>query len=211
MKRILLALFAVALSALSAMAQGGNPFGVNVTGMCCVRVPSNSFALIANPFFAPTNTLACLIPHPPVGSQFFKVRPNGAFIAYTFDEDLRWSPDGEATLNPGEGGMFRNPTGAPLPLMFSGEMPQCGQTNTVPVGTSIYSAFQVGKITTDLGFPAAPGDQVFTWEAGHYVGCRFDEAELKWIPEEPTIKTGQAFLCVKSAPGVWVRKAVSMP
>jgi hypothetical protein len=204
-----LGLSVIALSAVSAFAQA-NPYGLNVAGYCNLTVPANSQALIANPLYTGTNTLGCLIPNPPPGSQFFKFRPNGGFIAYTFDKELKWTPDGDVTLYPGEGGFFKNPTASPVTLSFTGEVLSRDLTNTVPAGIGVYSAPQAGRITTDLGFPASPGDRLSTYGPAGYTAYVFDEAELRWTPSEPVIHQGQAFFCQKKAPGVWVRKAVTV-
>jgi hypothetical protein len=107
--------------------------------------------------------------------------------------------------------MFSNPTASPLTLSFTGELPRRNLTNTVPAGASICSARLEGKITTELGFPASSGDQVFTFGPGGYTAYVFDELASKWTPSEPAIKPGQAFLCRKKTPGTWVRETVKLP
>jgi hypothetical protein len=208
MKRLtLLGSVVIALSGVSAIAQG-NTISMNAAAYCAVTVPANSLALIANPFYAPTNTLAGLIPQPPPGSQFFKFRPNADFVAYTFGVDGKWTPNGDATLYPGEGGLFRNPTVSPLRLMFQGSLPIRDLTNTVPAGVAIYAASRAGKVTSDLCFPAGPGDQIMTYGGGGYTTYTLDASGLKWTPSEPTLRLGEAFFCRKSAPGIWVSRAV---
>jgi hypothetical protein len=120
-----------------------------------------------------------------------------------------WLPDGNVTLGPGEGAMFRNPTTSPLTFMFSGDVLRRDWTNTVPAGTCICSSVgaRAGMITTDLGFPAAPGDVIATWSEGRYTQYIFDDLDLKWTPSEPTINPGQAFFSTKNAPAKWVTKA----
>jgi hypothetical protein len=199
----------IALSGVSAIAQG-NSISVNVAAYCTVTVPANSSVLIANPFYARTNTLANVIPHPPPGSQFFKFRPTGGFTAYAFGQDSKWTPNGNATLYPGEGGFFQNPTSSPLTLTFMGSCPTRDLTNTVPAGFAIYSAPRAGKVTTDLGFPAEPGDQIMTYGPSGYTTYTFDGSTLNWTPSEPALGLGGAFFCRKSAPGIWVSKAVAV-
>src|SRR5438067_1145279 len=107
------------LSAAAALAEGKDPFSANIAGYYTVTVPANSFALIANPYHSRSMKLKNLIPHPPEGSQLSKF--NGrAFVMYTYEgRDIGWMPDGDATLDPGEGAMFRNPTPSELRLPFS--------------------------------------------------------------------------------------------
>jgi len=152
--------------------------------------------------------LAGIIPSPVPGSQFFKFA-NGGFTAYTFDDvDLAWVPNGNVSLAPGEGGFFVSPVASTL--TFVGEVRQGSLTNTLPRNTKVIRASivpQAGKITTDLGLPAEPGDQTFFYANG-FTSYTFDDVDLAWVPSEPTAAVGQGFFYTKNPAATqtnWIR------
>jgi len=186
-------------------------YSLNVVGYYNVTVPANSMQMIANQFNTTNNTLAALIPAPPVNSQFFKYVTGTGYSVSTFDEfDLVWSPDGASTLNPGEGGFFMNAGGTPLTLTFVGEVPQGSLTNTLPIGQYAITASQVPQAGTPtaLGVPGEAGDTLQVFGAG-YTAFTFDDADMAWTPQpEPTIAVGQSFFYKKSptaTKSTWVR------
>jgi len=182
-----------------------NVYSLNVVGYYNITIPANSFAMIANQLNTTNNTLGALLPNVPPGSEFYKYA--GGYTTYVFDEfDNVWTPDGNATLNPGEGGFFKNVTGAPLTLTFVGEVMQGSLTNPVPAGFAIRSSMvpQAGGVTSVLGLPAEAGDEVYVYNGG-YTTYVFDEFDLVWTPSEPTVNVGQSFFVRKQAAANWVR------
>jgi hypothetical protein len=203
-KTLLLAA-AITAAGIAAYAQS-NVYSVNVVGYVNVTVPANGFGLIANPLNATNNTLNGVLASPPPGTLFYKY--NAGYTAYAFDaDDLVWTPDGNATLNPGEGGFIRNVTGSPMTITFVGEVLQGNLTNAVPNGYSQRSSKvpQAGGITSVLGYPPNPGDIVYRYNAG-YTAFTFDADDLIWTPSEPSINVGEAFFALRNSGGTnWIR------
>ena len=204
-KTLLAALLAAGVAA-SAVAQS-NVYSLNVVGYYNVSMGANQKVMIGNQLNTTNNTLAGIIPNPVPGSQFFKF--NGGFSGYVFDDvDLVWTPDGNVSLAPGEGGFFISP--AATTLTFVGEVRQGSLTNTLPKTTKVLRASivpQAGKVSTDLGVPGEAGDQLFTFSGG-YTGYVFDDVDLVWTPSEPTIGVGGAFFYIKSSVAtqpLWIR------
>jgi len=121
---------------------------------------------------------------------------------------LVWTPDGNATLNPGEGGFYISPSA--VTLTFVGEVLQGSLTNTLPVNTKVIRSSMVpqsGGVTSVLGLPAEPLDQLFTYHGG-YTTYQFDDIDLVWTPTEPNIAVGDAFFYTKAPGGTaskWIR------
>jgi hypothetical protein len=202
--KALIGLAALAVGAMTAAAQS-SVYSLNVVGYYNVTIPANSFYLIANQLNTTNNTLNSLLPSVPPGTEFYKY--NGGYTTYIFDElDSIWTPDGNATLNPGEGGLIKNVTASPLTITFVGEVLQGNLTNAMPVGFAIRSSMvpQAGGVSSVLGLPATPGDEVYTYNNG-YTTYIFDELDAIWTPSEPTVNVGQAFLARKVSGTNWVR------
>jgi hypothetical protein len=204
-KTLLLAAAFTAAGIASIQAQS-NVYSVNVVGYINVPVPANQYVLIANQLSATNNTIGTVVPNPPPGSQLQKF--NNGYTAYTFDDaDLAWVPDANATLAPGEGAFFRSPVATTL--TFVGEVRQGSLTNTLPIGLyAIRSSIvpQAGTATA-LGIPGEAGDTLQTFNNG-YTAYTFDDADLAWVPSEPSIAVGQAFFYRKSPLATqpnWVR------
>jgi hypothetical protein len=187
----------------SSMAQ--NVYSLNVVGYYNVTIPANSFGMIANQFNTTNNTLASLIPNPPVNTTVYKY--NNGWTAYVFDElDLAWSPNGNATINPGEGIMVKNVQATPMTITFVGDVPQGNLTNSLPAGYAVRSSMvpQAGSVSTLLGFPGKPNDTIYKYSGG-YTAYVFDELDLAWSPSEPAMGVGEAFFSKKIAAENWVR------
>jgi hypothetical protein len=182
-------------------------------GLRHVTVPANGFAMIAIQLDSGNNTLGSLIPTAPDGAEFFKYN-NGAYTSAVWDA-LNDSWDTPITLNPGEGGFFRNNTASPLAITFVGEVMQGSLTNHLPAGYAIRSSIvpQQGTLQ-DLGIPltgpGAPsdGDQVFLYN-GSYSASTYDGLGNAWdtpgSPGGPTINVGQAFFIKSSVAYDWTR------
>lgn len=203
--KALLGLAVLAAGLATSVAQ--NVYSLNVVGYYNVPVPANQYVLVANQLNTTNNTLAAIIPGGPAGAIFQKLA-NG-YSAYVFDDvDLAWTPNGSATLNPGEGGLYKSPVATTL--TFVGEVMQGSLTNTLPINAyAIRSSMvpQAGKVTTDLAFPGEPGDILQVLGNG-YSAYVFDDVDLAWSPSEPTIGVGQGFLMKKAPTSTktqWVR------
>jgi hypothetical protein len=154
-----------------------------------------------------------LLPVVPAGTFLYKF--SGGYSSYVFDFDdnnvLVWQPDGNATLNPGEGCFFISPSATTL--TFVGEVRQGSLTNTLPANTKVLRSSivpQAGLVTDTLGLPAEAGDFLYTYSGGFssFVYDFDDNNVLVWQPSHPFINVGQAFFYTKSAGGTsvnWVR------
>jgi hypothetical protein len=217
--KVLLGLAAIAASALTSMAQS-NVYSLNVVGYynTPIGVGPTGKRMIANQLNTTNNTIGSLFTGVPEGSQFFKF--NGGFSAYAYGPDDNgfdnWAPDGNATLNPGEGGFFQSPV--LTTLTFVGEVLQGSLTNTIPSappGTAhkVISSSMVPQsagITSVLGLPADPGDQLYQFAGGYtaYAYGPDDNGFNNWAPVEPAPGVGEAFFYLKVDGGPstqWVR------
>jgi hypothetical protein len=192
--------------ATSALAQS-NVYSLNVVGYYNIPVAANAYVLLANQLNTTNNTLGSLIANPPDGALFQKY--NGTYTAYTYDIlTPGWLPDGNASLNPGEGGFFKSPNATTL--TFVGEVMQGSLTNTLPINQyALRSSIvpQAGKITTDLGVPAEDGD-IAQFYSGTYTAYTYDALTPGWLPSEPTAQVGAAFFYHKASTSVsskWIR------
>lgn len=196
---------ALAAGIATSMAQS-NVYSLNVVGYYNVPCPAGQYVMIANQLNTTNNTLASLLPNGPAGAQFLKW--NGGWTGYTFDDlDLVWTPDGAATLNPGEAALFKSPVATTL--TFVGEVLQGALSNPVgPVGAYVARSSmvpQAGKLTTDLAFPGEGGDQALKWTGG-WTGYTFDDLDNVWTPSEPEFSVGEGMLIKKAgANTTWTR------
>ena len=96
---------AAALAAGLATAAAQNVYSLNVVGYYNIPVAAGQMVTIANQLNTTNNTLAALLPDGPPAANLFKYA--GGYSAYVFDDlDMEWQPNGDATLNPGEGRSF---------------------------------------------------------------------------------------------------------
>jgi len=186
----------------STMAQS-NVYSLNVLGYYNVTVPANQFYMIANQLNTTNNTLQGLIPVASDGAQFSKY--NGGYSTFTYD-GLANAWDGNPTLNPGEGGFFKNNTGSAVILTFVGEVPQGVLSNNIPAGFSVRSSMvpqAEGLNTFTSPLPVEDGDQVFVYNGG-YAAYTYDGLALAW-DGNPTIQVGQGFFIHKAHTSAWIR------
>jgi hypothetical protein len=188
---------------------------INAVGYANLTVPPG-FSMIANQLNTANNTIGSLIPTPPVGTRVFKW--NGTqftIFDYTtnpFTQQNGWSPNGSATLNPGEGAFIFNPSGGNITLTFVGEVPTGTASNTsVPSGFSIVASAvpQSALLQTTLGFPMSAGDRVFRWNGTGYSIHDYTlnpfTQQLAWSPSEPTPAVGESFFSFKGNSASWNR------
>ncbi len=173
--------------------------GWNVVGYYHLALQANRAWLIANQLNTTNNTIQGILPYASVPDGTMLMKYNGSWQFYVTDDGYPWNPDGEGTLNPGEGVFWRSPV--LTTLTFIGEVPQGTLTNTLPIGAyAVRSSMvpQAGGATTILGIPAEDGDQLQVYRNGSYQAFSYDALEPGWLPTEPSIEIGEAF---------WYRKA----
>jgi hypothetical protein len=107
-----------------------NVYSTNVVGYYDLNVPANKYVLLANQLNTTNNTIGNVLGTSQDGAIFQKFL-NG-YTAYVYDSLVPgWTPDGNATLNPGEGGFYKSAVATTL--TFVGEVLQGNLTNTLPV------------------------------------------------------------------------------
>jgi hypothetical protein len=96
-------------------------------------------------------------------------------------------------------------------MTLIGEVPQ-GEALTTPLEAGFSTASsqvpQAGLLETDLGFPAADGDNVIRWDA---VGQTYRAANQYldlfggWVGGEPAVEVGEGFWVLKGEAVDWIR------
>ncbi len=169
----------------------------NAVGYYSIPLPARQWVMVANPLNTTNNTIANLFRNASDGDTFYKW--DGGYTAYIYDAILgSWTPNGDNTLNPGEGGFYRSVTATTL--TFVGEILQGRLTNTLPIGRYALRSSMVPQAGTPtaLGIPAEPGDILELFH-GSYSAYVYD-VSAGWLPNEPTLGVGEAF---------WYRKATN--
>jgi hypothetical protein len=197
---------ALAAGLATSLAQS-NVYSLNVVGYYNIPCAAQAYVLIANQLNTTNNTIAALLPNGPVSSTLLKW--NGGWSAFVFDpDDLVWYPNGLATLNPGEGALFKCPTATTL--TFVGEVEQGALSVTTPAGTYVVRSSvvpQAGLVSTDLGYPPEPSDTILKWNGG-WSASVFDPDDLVFYPTQPTFGVGEGMM-IKKTPAstipAWVR------
>jgi hypothetical protein len=164
-----------------------------------IPIPAYQRVMIANPLNTTNNTITNLFRNASDGATFDKWYDDfSGYRAYTYDAILEgWLPNGDITLNPGEGGFYYSLT--PTTVTFVGEILQGRLTNTLPIGRFVIRSSMVPQAgtPTDLGIPAEGGDILELFQ-GSYSAYVYDVSVPGWVPSEPTIGVGEPF---------WYRKA----
>lgn len=219
-KTLLLTAALAAAGVASSMAQG-TVFSVNAVGYVNTTL-KKGFNLVANPLNAGAdNTIGTLFKSLPFGTQVYRFNGTGFDIATYDDIDGKYISNNAALLTaqilPGEGLFVKNNTATDQTVTFVGEVPQGNLSNPIPKGLSIRSSQvpQDGKITTDLGYPAKPGDQISKFDSttGKFVGpWSFDDLvgpngswTLQGAANEPSVGVGESVFVRAVAAGTWTR------
>lgn len=203
--KTLLCLAALAAGAATSMAQS-NVYSLNVVGYINIPVPANQYVMLANQLNTTNNSIANVIPTAPDGAILQKF--SSGYTAYNYDALAPgWQPDGNGTLNPGEGAFFKSPVATTL--TFVGEVMQGSLTNTLPIGQYAIRSSIVPQAATPtvLGIPAEDGDILQLFNNG-YTAYNYDALAPGWQPTEPTIAVGQAFFYKKASTSTqpnWIR------
>jgi len=202
-KTLLLTAALMAAGVASSMAQ---VYSVNAVGYVNLSIPGG-FSMIANQFIAPSYKIKDLIPNPPPGTVLYLFSNTGGYDVQTFDDiDLAWSPNPNATLNLGGGAFILSPS--LFNLTFVGEVPQGTLNTATPAGFSILSS-QVPQSApiSNLGLVGEPADVLYKFSnTAGYVVYTFDDIDLVWSPNEPSMGVGESFFLLKSGPSrTWTR------
>lgn len=190
-KTLLLTAALAAAGLATSMAQ--TVYSVNAVGYVNTVLPVG-FSIVSNPLNASNNNVTNLFNGAPDGVTVYKYTGT-SFKTTSFDLFAGWS-DSSITVVPGEAVFVKVPAGSKFTNTFVGEVMQGSLTNAIPTGFSLKSSQvpQAGKLSTDLGYTAADGDQVY----------QFDTTTQKYKPTasfdifsgwsaEPNIGVGEGF------------------
>jgi hypothetical protein len=177
-------------------AKEGTNCSDNTIGFIKLTLPPG-LSLIANQLQTGSNVIRRLFPRPPDGTQFYKYVPGNGWQTYTYDAlDSEWLPNENVTLNPGEGGLFRNVTSTNMVLTFIGDVLQGTITNQFSIGLGIYSPSLPLPGTLSSLFPCLvfeDGGQLYKYTTGSgWTTHTYDESVPGWLPSEPIIGIGEA-------------------
>lgn len=205
-KTLLLTAAIGAASLASSMAQA--VYSVNAVGYVNSPVP-NGFSLLANPLIQASPTLANLIPNPPPGTVTYKYVNGEGYRVNTFDDlDLVWVPNPNETLDLGGAFFIFNPASS-FTITFVGEVAEGNPLSTpVPNGFSMLSSKvpQTGTVSA-LGLNGQPGDVIYKYSnVGGYSVYTFDDLDLVWVPNEPSLAVGEGIFFFNPGSGrTWTR------
>jgi hypothetical protein len=171
---------------------------------------------IANQLEEPVNTLNGLLNFGPnTGIQIQKWN-GGGFDVYTWNGS-QWSPNGNATLSPGEGAKIITPTTASLvTVTFVGLVPEGQLTIPLPDSTTDFVSSmvpQAGGLQSVLGLNLADGDVVTLRRNNNCVTYMADSASpTGWDDNggspgfpEPVVTVGEAVLISPSDNETWTQ------
>jgi hypothetical protein len=183
-------------------------YSINTVGYVNT-VTKPGFNMIANPLDNKAgNKVSDLFAGVPDGTTLFKYTGGGYENPNAYDSFFGGWGDPNQPLVPGEGVFLQLPAGADRTLTFVGEVKQGHLVTPLPAGFAMVSSQvpQAGLLATDLKYPAADGDNIFTYaNPGGYSVYNYDSLFGGWSPNEPTIGVGQAFWSQKVAAAQWVR------
>jgi len=205
-------LLTAALSAAGIATSMAQVYSVNAVGYVnTTLVPG--FNLISNPLnnTEPNgNTIGSLFSSLPDGTQVYRFVGSKFEIATKDELSGGFDPVSErnATVMPGQGVFVKIVSGNHT-VTFVGEVPQGTLTTQIPAGFSIVSSQvpQAGKVSPDLGYTPANGDQLYFWNEGtqRYSIHTYDATFGEFDTPLPTLDVGEAFFIRKNAAGTWTR------
>ena len=212
--KILLSTAAIGMAGMmGAMAQADNVYSINAVGYVNMEL-GNGFTMFANPLDNQAeggNSLNNLLADTPPGTTVFKFEGT-AFL----DPAINFGPDAggftpNLELNPGEGAFIQLAVDAPITATMVGEVMQGSLANPIPAGLSIRGSMVPQEIDPDIadfGFPAAPGDTIFSWNADTQA---YNDASIffgadagGWTPDV-TIGIGESVFVQAQNAGSWDR------
>jgi hypothetical protein len=205
--RTKLILTTAALGVASSLGAFAQVYSVNAVGYINVTVAPNSLSIVANQLNTGGNTVAEVIPTAPDGTVLYKYSQAGGF-AIILREFGDWGAGGTTSIAPGEAFFVANNGATPLVLTFVGEVPQGALTTALQTGLNLVSSKvpQAGKLTADLGFPAAEGDVLYQWDNANQRYRDPNGYEFgAWSAGDPDILVGEGFFVSKNGAGNWTR------
>src|ERR1041384_6863088 len=117
--KALLVAAAITVVGLATSLAQSNVYSLNVVGYHNISTTAGQFKLIANQLNTANNSIGSILTNVPHGTFFYKY--NAGWGTFDYDTDLGgWDPDGNATLNPGEGGLIKTPSA--ITITFVGEV-----------------------------------------------------------------------------------------
>jgi hypothetical protein len=203
-----------------ASSMGQAVYSVNAVGYVNTTLKPG-FNLISNPLTAADNTVKSLFSNitPAIPNALTVYYFNGTRYLNAAYDDIDLAFKGEAAdvqVPPGDGVFVLNPEQTDLTVTFVGEVPQGNLQNPLPAGFSIQASQvpQAGRVSTDLGLPAAQGDTIYKFNTTlkRYENWAFDDLAGQngaWTQNgqenEPSLAVGEAFFLLKGAAGSWNR------
>jgi hypothetical protein len=199
-------LFTAALGAVGVTSAVAQVYSVNAVGYVN-KTLKPGFTMIANPLDAGQgkNTVGNVFNGLPDGSTAYKYGPAG-WIPNNYSTLFGWDAP-NMSANPGEGFFVQVPAGADVTLTFVGEVMQGDLKMDLPSGFAVVASMvpQAGKVATDLKFPVAEGDTIYTYaEPAGYTPVGYSEL-FGWSPAEPVVAVGEAFWSQKIGAATWSR------
>jgi hypothetical protein len=190
-----------------------NVYSLDVVGYYIVPI-SPGWNVVANQFIPATNYNAnsVLLGQAVDGSLLYRFNPatQGYYEAGTYFTGVGWyAPSGNPNdpalnLPLGDGVLIWTPQR--WTNIFVGFVAQGYLTNPLPAGFSLKSSIVpvAGGLETIIAFPAHPNDKV--WRGAPPVPSfyTFDELDLVWHPEEPSLNVGEGFFLYTTDPRLWV-------
>ena len=118
---------------------------------------------------------------------------------------VRWQPNGDLTLIPGQAEFFVNTNNSPITVPFTGLIPPGPVTNRISPGINFLSSIlpTAGRINTDLHYIPNNGDAVLLWTGTDYFTNTYWTA-TGWTSNEPSLKVGEGFLLIASQATNWL-------
>jgi len=170
-------------------------YSLNMVGYVTKTAPPG-LSMFSNQLNAdPDNRVQTLIGTPAGSITVSKFHvPDRNFVLAIYDQDSGWNDPTSMVLNPGEGAFLDNATGAPLPLLFVGEV-QLNSTIIIHPGLGIYSSpLPIAGDLNAIGFPTPPCPiSLFKFNGIAYDVYVFDPDAGGWNPSVPTVKIADAF------------------
>jgi len=185
-----------------------------------ITIPQG-YSLVTSPLLVyngtnPANTIADIFQNFQTGTSH---GAQNGFTVFTMDGSgfkannyLNGWDDPEMVLLPGTAWFFNNPYVFQSPnLLFMGVL--ADGTNQLPSGLSACGSLIPisARLTSQLLFPTANGDQVFTFNNTDDSYSVYTFTNNNWLQDEPAIAIGQGFWVRKSVGVNWVQEISDPP
>ena len=206
MRTKLLAAAAILAAGLASSMAQSNVYSLNVVGYVNRAMVGGGYTAVANPLNSTNNTFASVLANLPSGAEVLKYNPGIADYDIYNKFGSLWLPDGNATLNPGEGVLVSLPTA--YTNTFVGEVLQGNLTNSFGSGYQQASSMvpQAGNIDSALLMTNAPsGSEFLQWNTGIQDFDIYNKFGTLWVPSTPSLEVGESFIISSPSPWQWVR------